>query len=358
VLLAILVVVVLAARQGEAVLFESTGDPSYNTNAPSGALTNSGWQYEGHWYFWLGTPIAPTFFLTAKHVGGGVGGPFILNGFTYTTVAVFDDPSTDLRIWQVAQTFPYYAPLYTGSNEIGNTCMVIGRGTDRGPAVIVGGVTNGWQWGNTNNIERWGENTIAGVYTDTNDYPAAQLLYAAFQRNGMTNECDLSYNDSGGGMFLQDGGTWKLAGIHYTVDDPVVSTNGVNGSGVDAAMMDYFHSYIGGDNNWQLFTEHYAAQFYSTRVSARISWINSIINFNLGNDLGIAGIQQVGSDAQISLVTGSNRSYRVDYTTNLVNAIWTTLTNNVAGTGSIVIVIDPGAATNGPTRFYRATVTQ
>jgi len=362
VLLAILAVAILAARS-QAVLFEATGDPSYNTNAPTGSLTNSGWQCEGQWYVWLGTPIAPTFFLTAHHINGNVGDPFILNGFSYTTVANFDDPNSDLRIWQVAQTFPYYAPLYTGSNEIGNTCVVIGRGTDRGPAVIVGGVTNGWQWGNTNNIERWGENTVSGVVTgvDTEDgnYPSAQLLYAAFQRNGMTNECDLSYNDSGGGMFIQDGGstgTWKLAGIHCTVDDPFVSTNGATGPAFNASLVDYHDLYYQPTgSNWVLFTAHYAAQFYSSRVSPSISWINSVINYNLGNDLGITGVQIVGSDAQISLITGSSRYYRVDYTTNVVAAIWTTLTNNIPGTGGTVTVTDPGGASL-PARYYRAAV--
>src|SRR5271169_5119709 len=29
-----------------AVLFEATGDPSFNTSAPGGALLGSGWQYE------------------------------------------------------------------------------------------------------------------------------------------------------------------------------------------------------------------------------------------------------------------------------------------------------------------------
>ena len=32
-----------------AVLFESTGDPAYNTSAPGGSLSGSGWQYEGQW---------------------------------------------------------------------------------------------------------------------------------------------------------------------------------------------------------------------------------------------------------------------------------------------------------------------
>jgi len=357
-----LLLVLVAVPCVRAVLFEATGDPSYNTNAPTGSLTNSGWQYEGQWNSWLGTPIAPTFFLTAHHINGNVGDSFILDGFTYTTVAVFDDLESDLRIWQVAETFPCYAPLYTNSSEMGNICMVIGRGTDRGGAVLVNSTTNGWQWGNTNNIERWGENSVSGVITGAVNYPTAQFLYATFQRNGMTNECDLSYNDSGGGMFIQDGGstgTWKLAGIHYSVDGPF-SFNGTTNTQFNGALVDWRGLYfLNETNGWTLVPTNnpvaVPGHFYSTRVSARISWINSVINYDLGDDLGIAGIQIVGSDAQISLITGTSRLYRVDYTTNLVNAVWTTLTNNIPGTNGIVIVTDSGAATL-PARYYRATV--
>src|SRR5271154_142139 len=89
-----------------AVILEGTGNPSYNTNAPTGSLTNSGWQYEGQWGgIFLGTPIAPTFFLAAKHIGGSLGGSFILNGVTNTTIYYWDDPDTDFRLWQVAQPF-------------------------------------------------------------------------------------------------------------------------------------------------------------------------------------------------------------------------------------------------------------
>ena len=66
-----------------AVILEGTGNPSYNTNAPTGSLTNSGWQYEGLWSsFYLGTPIAPNFFITAHHIGGYMGSNIVLNGYT------------------------------------------------------------------------------------------------------------------------------------------------------------------------------------------------------------------------------------------------------------------------------------
>jgi hypothetical protein len=46
----------------------------------------------------------------------------------------------------------------------------------------------------------------------------------------------------------------------------------------------------------------------------------------------------------------SGQSYTVQVSTNLVN--WLTLTN-VPGTTNAITIVDPSAATNGPTRFYR-----
>src|ERR1017187_7695287 len=94
-----------------AVLFESTGDPAHNTNAPSGTLTDSGWEYEGFWdtslelstnFYpvgnFLGTPIAPQFFISAAHVFGTTNNVFVFQGVTYHPVAQFTTFDSDLSI--------------------------------------------------------------------------------------------------------------------------------------------------------------------------------------------------------------------------------------------------------------------
>ena len=53
---------------------------------------------------------------------------------------------------------------------------------------------------------------------------------------------------------------------------------------------------------------------------------------------------------QFLLQGQSGRSYTVQVSTNLVS--WLTLTN-VPGTTNAITIVDPSAATNGPTRFYR-----
>ena len=83
-----------------AVIFWHTGDPAYNASTPG---YNSGWQYQGAFYGFQGVPIAPLYFITAKQFGGSIGGIFYFHNDPYTTVAVFDSPTTDLRIWKVDQ---------------------------------------------------------------------------------------------------------------------------------------------------------------------------------------------------------------------------------------------------------------
>src|SRR2546425_3474792 len=87
----LLYLVLCLASRAMAVLFYSTSDPAHNTTAPTGALTNSGWQYQGTWGAFLGTPIAPKYFLTAAHIGGSVGDKFSFRCVDYTTTARFDD---------------------------------------------------------------------------------------------------------------------------------------------------------------------------------------------------------------------------------------------------------------------------
>src|ERR1039458_6573682 len=52
-----------------AIILYRTGDPAANTTEPTGTLAGSGWQYEGLIGAFLGTAIAPHFFITAQHFG-------------------------------------------------------------------------------------------------------------------------------------------------------------------------------------------------------------------------------------------------------------------------------------------------
>lgn len=259
-----------------AVILLGDGNPATNTTAPTGALAGSGWQYEGTFGSFLGTPIAPQFFITAKHVGGA-STKLDYNGASYNVVRAFADPFSDLIVWQVDGVFPSFAPLYTSGGETGQPLVVIGRGTQRGGEVNLG-YLRGWYWGAGDGVQRWGQNFVSEIISDG---PLNQYVYASFDAAGAPNEAHLSSGDSGGAVFIQEARTWKLAGINYAVDGPFFNTP-TGGGEFNATMTDARGFYYKDSDNPPHFTQVTGATavptgFYATRISAKLAWINSII---------------------------------------------------------------------------------
>ena len=263
-----------AAAAGGVILFR-TADPTANTTEPTAALAGSGWQYEGNFGAFLGTAIAPHYFVTAKHLGTGPT-QFFYHGVNYTILRSFADPAADLRIFEVAGTLPLYAPLYSRSDEVGQHLVVIGRGTQRGLERIVNGQLRGWEYGASDSVQRWGENEVASIVGGT--------LYVLFDQAGLPQEAHISSGDSGGAVFISDGGVWKLAGINSDVDRFASGPDG--GGPYNAAMFDERGSYRS-DGTLVTGDVPVPSGFYDTRISSRVAWINSI----LGNtDPGLANI--------------------------------------------------------------------
>ena len=163
------------------IVIDANGVPSRNLTAPTGSLTDSGWQYQGDWGSFSGIPIAPNYFITATHVGGTVGQSFVFDGTSYTTIASHPDPNSDLTIWQVSGTFSTYAPLYTGSSEVGQSAMIFGRGVPASSDIVVGANLKGWGWviSSYDGLHSWGSNIISGTTTDPTVGP---LLVTYFDR--------------------------------------------------------------------------------------------------------------------------------------------------------------------------------
>jgi len=274
----IVIALFLFGTAADGVLLYRTGDPAANTMEPSGALAGSGWQYEGTFGAFLGTAIAPHYFVTAKHLGTGP--PlFSYHGVNYTIVRSFADPDSDLRIFEVAGTMPSYAPLYNRGDEVGKNLVIIGRGTQRGTDRTVNGQLRGWNWGPSDSVQRWGENQVASI--------VGGKLYALFDQSGLPNEAHLSAGDSGGAAFVKDGGAWKLAGINSDVDHFASGPDG--GGPYEAALFDERGSYRS-DGTLVTGDTPVPSGFYLARISSRVAWINSIIGSRGGGDPGLANI--------------------------------------------------------------------
>lgn len=282
--------VLLFSPSAWAVIFFTTADPTHNTEtAPSGPLAGSGWQYQGLFGSFLGTAISPNHFITATHVGvasstfvsknyfnGGSDITYNINTAANGGLGYWNIAGTDLRIFQITGTFSSYAPLYTATNEVGKDLVVMGRGTQRGTTVTLGANDIGWLWGTVDHKARWGTNQVAATIT----LSGADYLYATFDAGVGGDEAHLSSGDSGGAVFINDGGVWKLAGINYAVDGDWDYDGLANGNGFRAALYDARGMYVGSDDNgWTLVANEpnpVPSGFYSTRISTYKNQINAI----------------------------------------------------------------------------------
>lgn len=90
------------------------------------------------------------------------------------------------------------------------------------------------------------------------------------QKEEGRNECDVSTGDSSGGVFIQQGGAWAVAGIIYSVDGPF-STNCVNT--FSAPLLD--------ERGTCYYPTNYPVAvpsgFYASSVPNDLFWINSVI---------------------------------------------------------------------------------
>lgn len=271
----------LVSLPASAVLFMSTGAPEHNTQPPTGELADSGWQWQGEWYGFLGTAIAPDCFITARHVGGNIGDVFIYRGVWYHTVESYEDAASDLRIWRICGRFPDYAPIYEGNQEAGSPLVVFGRGTQRGEPVYAPDnptELRGWRYGPVDQRWRWGTNVVTAIVKLGSEVWANDFLAADFDRDGGGEEAQLSGGDSGGSVFIRDAGQWKLAGINHAVDGSFNTST--NGAGFGAALFDARGFYVGSSPYWEPVEpgpKPVASAFYAARISTKAEWIRSVL---------------------------------------------------------------------------------
>ena len=325
-----------------AIILYGTADPEANTTTPSATLAANGWNLQGFWSAVTGTPIGPHHFITAAHVGGAVGDVFAFRGVNYTAVAAFPDASSDFQLWEIAGTFPEWAQLYDGTAETGRDLVVFGRGSIRGTEVRVNGALKGWQWGAYDARLRWGQNKVSSIITDP-DHSGAELLVAQFNSNATANEAHLAYGDSGGGLFILENATWRLAGINLSVDGRynTVST----GNGFDAAIFDQGGLYIETQTGWVLTPDlptNQAGNFYATRIKTRLTWIQSV----LAGPLTPVLVEASSVNGPYSIVAGgtidtTNKTIQVAASSGMrfykIENLQTTITSSELSNGTLTL---------------------
>ena len=97
-------------------------------------------------------------------------------------------------------------------------------------------------------------------------------------------------------------------------------------------------------------------RLYSSSLSATaVQSLFSSIGSQAAARPVMVGVALVGSDVRVSFTTVAGRSYRVEWSDNLVSGVWSTVTANVAGSGGVVQVTH-GNGAGARSRFYRAGV--
>jgi hypothetical protein len=267
----------------------------------SSSIAYPAWQLEGQVSNgFLGTPIAGQYFVTAAHtfigpnlndrlaiIAGQAAPPNLSStsitfqgqsygvDTSYATGGVQLDSNSDLAVVKITGTFPTFAQLYSTSDETGKQLVVVGRGTPRGSAVVVGSQTLGWTWGAYDGVQSWGQNTVSAISAQGIGWGDAVAF--PFSASDPTT-CTMSAGDSGGGLFIQAGGQWRLAGINYAVDGPYSLTGLSSDAGFNAAIFDQRGLYLGGPS-WAVVSgpDPVPADAYSTRISSNLSFLEGAI---------------------------------------------------------------------------------
>ncbi|MBX6314471.1 MAG: PEP-CTERM sorting domain-containing protein [Isosphaeraceae bacterium] len=310
-------VIVLGGRDGDGNL----DDSGTNKNPAPFDLG----QYEGSFGGFLGTPIAPRYFVTASHIGDAGNGIFTFdNGTTTTTTYHVSLAGTqnDLAIWRVNDGDPCFslvAPLYTSSNEVGNPLVVLGNGTTRGSPVTWNDQLVGWQWGDGGTFKSWGTGTIGSIAPGGQDF--GDLLRFTFDRTDPINldQAILSVGDSGGPVFVQDpaDGVYKLAGINSLVD--AVSQT-PNGSILTASLFDARGFYDGADQITG--PDPVPLGSYATRISSNLDFIGQTTDLTFSPPavpepsslvvLAIGIVGGLGLSRALASKNGAPRSFGAD----------------------------------------------
>jgi len=192
--------------------------------------------------------IDPYWVLTAAHVDGS---QFVLPGIgTYNVVQDITHPFADLRLLQVDQPMPVYARLDM-QDDVGATVTFAGYGLTGTPRTDGTGFdvtgADGNRHAANNKID----------YTEMISFNAGQTpwdtyvytLDAPDSPNAVAGEGGISFGDSGGGWFRQQGSQWLLVATNDAIDyAPGTSdfyTWGATGYGVrDYEYSDWIGSYV------------------------------------------------------------------------------------------------------------------
>lgn len=178
-----------------------------------------------------GTAVAPTWVITARHVGGT---HFFQNGVYYAVQQKFYHPQADLALWKMTAQIPSYAPVsyrpFSGASGLqGQTTRFVGFG------VTAQQLQNSWNpIAGSFGVKRSAVNVIDfewpaffvnfGSYTRTTDYilfdlddPAGANPNNTYGGPAIPGEGGIAEKDSGSPWFVSEGGLDRIVAVSSVI---------------------------------------------------------------------------------------------------------------------------------------------
>lgn len=213
--------VLCAAAPVQAIILHPDGEPNlaaWTDRPPDGIV--------GRWGSNAScVAIARNCIVTTRHQGGGASTSVQIAGVTYSIAQIWNHPTADLRLVRLfGANLAEFVDPYAKTDESGKGVVIGGYGVGNGPSLETGGIVYGYEWGDSaSRALRFATNRIENPVSDSNVAPyISDVVVADFDdlsRNFPTTyECIPAVHDSGGGWFINDNGTWKLAALSRAVE--------------------------------------------------------------------------------------------------------------------------------------------
>jgi hypothetical protein len=220
-ILALLLPVLLLGTFPAQAVIVASGDGTQNTTAP---LDDPGWANVGIRGGLTAIYLGNRWVVTAAHVGIG---PVTFGGVPYdaipgTAVSFTTSPGkiADLIVFKLrADPLLPALAIASAAPPVGAAVVMIGNGRNRGAATAWG--AGGWLWG-TGSAMRWGTNLVGSapvnVTIGTNVTRAFATEFTQSPPPQVTaQEAQAAAGDSGGALFVENGGSWELGAVLFAV---------------------------------------------------------------------------------------------------------------------------------------------
>lgn len=277
----------------------------------------------------MNIPIAPNFALAAKHVAPRVGTSFVHFGITYTVTGRFDNPGVDVSVVRVDKSFEssLLVPLYRpgGESEVGKEAFIVTRGgfadkagefiipdTGRNPSYA--GQQAGWRFTGAGDsaATTWGMNRVAEFVSASgaNIVKGDDYLFHSFDAPGtgdnvsgdafrQGSEAMAGSGDSGGGVFIEQDGEWRLAGTIWAIGAGFYSSaDRANRDPYTGAFYDTRGMYYDGPDGQRVYiTDENPVPngFFAARLSKQMDWILQSTNFTVPPPRSAVTVPEAGS---------------------------------------------------------------